>query len=135
MQVPQFPVPFAMPSRSGSYARFRQLDLSGISAIDFAVNAPTQYGAVGGKIEVRIDSETGALVGETETVAPQTTPNAPPIVAHAPLKPTTGMHDVYFVFRNDQAKPQAMLFIVTTATVVGGPSASAPSAAPSPGAR
>jgi cytochrome c len=135
MQVPQFPVPFAMPSKSGSYSKFRQLDLSGISEVVFGVSAPAQYGAVGGKIEVRIDSETGPLVGETEAMQPQTAQNAPPIQAHAPLKATTGMHDVYFVFRNEQAKPQAMLFIVTTATFVNGASAAAPSAAPSAGGR
>jgi cytochrome c len=132
MQVPQMPVPMTMPNKSGSFSRFRQLDLSGISEIVFGVSAPAQYGAVGGKIEVRLDSETGPLVGETEAMQPQTVQNAPPIQARAALKPTTGLHDVYFVFRNDQAKAQQMLFIVLTATFVNGSGtpASAPAAAP-----
>ena len=98
----------------------------------FGVSAPAQYGAVGGKIEVRLDSETGPLVGETEALQPQTVQNAPPIQARAPLKATTGLHDVYFVFRNDQAKGQQMLFIVLTATFVNGTStpASAPASTP-----
>ena len=94
------------------------------------MSAPAQYGAVGGKIEVRLDSETGPLVGETEAIAPQTVQNAPPLQVRAPLKATTGMHDVYFVFRNEQAKAQQMLYIVLTATFVNGASASAPTPAP-----
>jgi cytochrome c len=134
MQVPQFPVPFAMPNRSGSYAKFRQLDLSNISEVVFSISAPAQYGSVGGKVEVRIDAPEGALLGETEAIAPQTVANAPPIQARAALKPTTGMHDVYFVFRNEQAK-QAMLFIVTTATFVNGANAAMPSTPASTGGR
>ena len=132
--VVQFPVPFAMPNRSGSYAKFRQLDLSNISEVVFSVSAPAQYGSVGGKVEVRIDAPEGALLGETEAIAPQTVANAPPIQARAALKPTTGMHDVYFVFRNEQAK-QAMLFIVTTATFVNGANAATPSTPASTGGR
>jgi hypothetical protein len=45
------------------------------------------------------------------------------------------MHDVYFVFRNEQAKPQAMLFIVTTATFVNGANAAATSTPASTGGR
>ena len=134
MQVPQFPVPFAMPSKSGSYARFRQLDLSGISEVVFSISAPAQYGSAGGKIEVRTDAPDGTLLGETEMVAPQTVQNAPPIQARAPIKPTTGTHDVYFVFRNEQAKA-AMLFIVTTATFVSGANAAVTSTPASTGGR
>jgi cytochrome c len=131
MQVPQFPVPMTMPNRSGSFTRFRQLDLTGISAIVFGISAPAQYGAQGGKVEVRIDSETGPLIGETEAVQPQTAQNAPPLQPRATLKPTTGQHDVYFVFRNEQAKAQQMLFVVTTATFVGEAAApAAPTGAP-----
>jgi cytochrome c len=135
MQVPQFPVPFAMPNRSGSYAKFRQLDLSNISEVVFSVSAPAQYGSVGGKVEVRIDAPDGALLGETEAIAPQTVANAPPVQARAAIKPTSGVHDVYFVFRNEQAKAQAMLFIVTTATFVNGANAAAPSTPASTGGR
>jgi hypothetical protein len=44
------------------------------------------------------------------------------------------MHDVYFVFRNEQAKA-AMLFIVTTATFVSGANAAAPSTPASTGGK
>jgi len=132
MQVPQLPVPITMPARSGTHVRFKQLDLSNISEVVFGLTAPAQYGAVGGKIEVRTDAVDGTLIGETETVQPQTAQNAPPIQAHAPLKPTTGMHDVYFVFKSDKA---GMPFIAMTATFVSGASTAAPAPSPSTGGR
>jgi hypothetical protein len=51
--------------------------------------------------------------------------NVPPTQLRAALKPTTGMHDVYFVFKNDQAKAQQMLLIALTATFVSGAPGSA----------
>jgi hypothetical protein len=48
------------------------------------------------------------------------------------LKPTSGLHDVYFVFRNDQAKTQQMLFIVLTATFVNGSGTPASAPVPAP---
>ena len=124
MQVPQMPVPMTMPSRSGSYARLRQIDLTGISEVVIAATAPAQY-AVGGKVEVRVDSESGPLLGETEMLPTSTGMNVPPAQLRAALKPTTGIHDVYFVFKNDQAKAQQMLIIALTATFVNGAPASA----------
>jgi cytochrome c len=126
MQVPQLPVPITMPARSGTSVHFKQIDLSGISAIVFGLTAPAQYGAVGGKIEVRTGSADGTLIGETETIQPQQAQNAPPIQARVELKPTTGLQDLYFVFRSE--KPQGMPFIVMTATFVSG--AGAPAGAP-----
>jgi cytochrome c len=124
MEVPQMPVPIAMPNRSGSYSALKQLDLTGISKIVFAATAPTQYGAQGGKVEVRLDSATGPLVGETAMLAAQPGGGSPATL-EAALKPTTGLHDVYLVFRNDQARPQQMLFVLMTATFVNGASPAA----------
>jgi cytochrome c len=130
MQVPQLPVPITMPARSGTYVRFKQLDLTGISEIVFGLTAPAQYGAIGGKIEVHTDAADGTLIGETETVQAQQAQNAPPIQARATLKPTTGMHDLYFVFKSEKA--EGMPFIAMTATFVNGAStpANAPATAP-----
>ena len=48
---------------------------------------------------------------------------APPVQLHAALTPTTGVHDVYLVFRNDQVPSgQQMLFVVLTATFQAVPS-------------
>ena len=121
MQVPQFPVAMTMPAKSGAYVKLKQIDLSGISEVIVLATAPAQY-AVGGKIEIHADSATGALVGETAMLPASPDAAAPPAQLRAPLKPTSGMHDVYFVFRNDQAKPQQMILIALTATFVNGTS-------------
>jgi cytochrome c len=115
------PVPMTMPSRSGSWARLKQIDLTGISEIVIMATAPAQY-AVGGKVEVHADSATGPLLGETAMLQKQESLNSPPAQLHAALKPTTGQHDVYFVFKNDEAKPTQMLLIALTATFVNGAS-------------
>ncbi|HEV7991703.1 MAG TPA: ThuA domain-containing protein [Gemmatimonadaceae bacterium] len=119
MQVPQMPVTMTMPSKSGSWARLKQIDLTGISEVVIAATAPAQY-AVGGKVEVRADSATGPLLGETEMLQKQESLNTPPAQLKAALKATTGAHDVYFVFRNEEAKPQQMILIALTVTFVNG---------------
>ena len=127
MQVPQMPVPMTMPSKSGAWARLKQIDLSGISEVVILATAPAQY-AIGGKVEVRIDSESGPLLGETPMLPKSESLNTPPSPLHAALKPTTGAHDVYFVFKNDEAKASQMIMIALTATFMNG--STAPAAAP-----
>jgi cytochrome c len=112
---PEVPVEVTIGSRSGAFVGFRQLDLTGVSAIVFSALAPVpNVNSVGGKVEVRLDSVTGVLVGETEHIQPQATMGAPAQL-RAALTRTSGMRDVYFVFRNDQAKEGQNLFVLFTA--------------------
>jgi len=113
---PEVPIEVTIGSRSGAYVGFKQLDLTGVSAIVFAAMAPTpQLNATGGKVEVRLDSATGPLVGETELIQPAATMGAPTRL-RAVLAATAGRHDVFFVFRNADAAQGRNLFILTTAT-------------------
>ena len=121
MQVPQMPVPMTMPNKSGAWARLRQIDLTGISEVVIMATAPAQY-AIGGKVEVHADSATGPLLGQTVMLQKQESLNSPPVQLHAALTPTTGQHDVYFVFKNDEAKASQMLLIALTVTFVNGAS-------------
>ena len=117
---PEVPVEVSIGSRSGAFVGFKQLDLSGVSAIVLSALAPVpNVNAAGGKVEVRLDSATGALIGETEVIRPQTAMGAPSRL-NAALKPTTGVHDVYFVFRNETAKEGQNLFVLFTATFMRG---------------
>jgi cytochrome c len=112
---PEVPVEVTIGKRSGAYVGFKQLDLTGVSAIVFSAAAPVpNVNSVGGKVEVRLDSATGALVGETELIQPQPTMVAPSRL-RAALRPTTGVHDVYFVFRNENAREGQNLFVLFTA--------------------
>jgi cytochrome c len=79
--------------------------------------------SAGGKVEVRLDSATGVLVGETDLIQPQTTMEAP-LRLRAALTRTSGTHDVYFVFRNEHAKEGQNLFVLLTAAFETGTSSS-----------
>jgi cytochrome c len=114
---PTVPVEITIGAKSGAYVGFKAIDLSGITDVVFSASAPTQYlNSVGGKVEVRLDSPTGALLGETQGIEPSANMGGPPTMLRAELKPTTGVHDVYFVYRNPAAKEGANLLILTTAT-------------------
>jgi cytochrome c len=114
--VPEIPVEITVVNRSSASVALKQIDLTGIAAIIFSVVAPTQYQAIGGKIEVHLDSPTGTLLGESELIRPTAEPGARPSLLRTALQPTSGLHDVYLVFRNPAAKGDQFLFGVLTAT-------------------
>ena len=117
---PEVPVEVTIGSRSGAFVGFKQLDLTGISAIVFSALAPVpNVSSAGGRVEVRLDSATGVLVGETTVIQPQAA-MGPPSRLRAALKPTAGVRDVYFVFRNESAKEGQNLFVLFTAAFVRG---------------
>ena len=104
----QLPVVIVMAS--DSYVQFNKLDLTGIKLMEFTVAVPKQgLNAVGGRIEVRMDSPTGQLLGQTEELKPtegevKSAADAfKPSLAKAILTPATGVHDLYFVFENEKA--------------------------------
>jgi len=116
------PVEITIVNRSGSSVKLEKIDLTGVSGVVISATAPAPYGALGGKVELRVDSATGPLLGETEVIKPSTDSAAPPVQLHASLSPTAGVHDVYLVFRNEQSPSgQQMLFVVLTATFQAGP--------------
>lgn len=118
MAVPQLPVPIAIAQKDGAYLAFKQMDLSGIGGVAIVANAPANYGMAGGKIEIRIGSPEGELIGESAFVMPQTmAPNAPPTsmkpaVVFAPIKAQQGKQDVYFVCKNDKTSGQSLFVLM-----------------------
>jgi cytochrome c len=124
-KVAELPVEVTIVNRSGAFAKLEQVDLTGVSAVTFLATAPEQYKAVGGTVEVRLDSATGPLLGQTEEIRPMPG-EGKPAQFRAALTPTAagaraaGGHDVYFVFRNEQAKGEQLLFAVLTATFESG---------------
>jgi cytochrome c len=96
--------------------RLAKIDLTGLAAVSFLASAPPQLGGVGGTIEIRRDSLSGPLLGETEAIRPTAAAAGAPAPVRAVLAPTPGVHDLYFVFRNPQAARQQPLFVVMTAT-------------------
>lgn len=97
---------------------FHNLDLTSISQVAFTANAPkAQLNAAGGVIEVHLDAPAGKLIGQTSLISPSTggspTNMPPPVVAK--LSGVTGIHDVYFVFKNDQAPAGQSLMVLIDA--------------------
>ena len=117
--VQEVPVEVAVVNRNGASVALKQIDLTGVGAVTFTGSAPSQYNAIGGKIELHLDSVDGALLGESELIRP-TGQGAPPARLRVPLKSTSGLHDLYLVFRNPDAKTDQFMFALMTATFESG---------------
>ena len=94
-----------IPTANG-FIGFKKLDLTGIRQLELNVTTSPRENNPGGKIEIRIYSPTGTLLGQSEVPSVADEPrnaNAAPLKID--IKTTNGLHDVYLVFKNDQAKP------------------------------
>lgn len=91
-----------------SFVVFDKLDLAHVSQIKFRVQP---HGA-GGRIDVRLDSLKGPVVGSVEvpsgTVSDLKTGWKDVI---APVKSTQGLHNLYFVFTNPTADKKELFYI------------------------
>lgn len=137
-----------LTARHNAFIAFNDVDLTGIRQISFRPNWHLYDIYPGGKVEVRLDSPDGELIGQTEIApeqfntryrglfgglanmtkeqeirtkkypplegktffAPGSDKNSFTIPSFAKLKATQGKHDVYFIFKNDSAKPEESLF-------------------------
>ena len=117
-RVPEVPVEITIANRAGASVALKQIDLTGIRAVTFAAAAPAQYQAGGGRIEVHLDSPTGVLLGESEVIRPS--PTLTPVRLRTPLQATSGVHDLYLVFRDAGAPGGQFLFALFTATFEAG---------------
>ncbi|MCF2447655.1 PQQ-dependent sugar dehydrogenase [Dyadobacter sp. CY345] len=94
--------------KNGKYVSFKQIDFTHIKKIKIRL----QEQGAGGLIEVRQDTEKGTLIGSLPVSAGQ-----PKDVKtdwkefEISLKPTTGIHDLYFTFSNP-GKSQVGLFFL-----------------------
>ncbi|MGH7604069.1 MAG: ThuA domain-containing protein [Gemmatimonadaceae bacterium] len=112
--VQGMPVDVTVVNRSGSSVALKQIDLTKVAAVTFLALAPTQYHAIGGTIELHLDSPTGTLLGATEAIHPSD--GQVPARLRVALQPTSGMHDLYLVFKNPDVKGDQFLLAILTAT-------------------
>jgi len=96
--------------RKAGSASFENLDLTGIQGFDFTVSTPNKMN--GGKIEIRLDSENGELLGTTNVTTGLERSNV-----SSGIKPVTGRHTIYFVFSN--ANVTENLFFIDSITLKG----------------
>jgi cytochrome c len=106
--------PFMIGQSDGAYLGFKQIDMTGINQVTFVASCSKQYGMTGGKIEVRLGSPTGELLGESAAIQPAESKSQmpPPIIVSARLKPAEGFHDLYFVLKNPDAPGGQSLFVL-----------------------
>jgi cytochrome c len=98
-----------------AYISFNQIDMSGIDKVVLTIFAPEQMlHAAGGTVEVHIDTPDGPVLGESSLITAQKGPVSPPvpIISTVNLKPTTGSHDVFLVYKNEKSAPGQPLFIL-----------------------
>jgi cytochrome c len=114
-KAPGVPLELMIASGNNSHVGFSQIDLTNVDQVGALINAPEELlHAAGGVLEIHIDSPTGPLVGKSAPVVPVKGPiaNVKPYVLPIKVTPTTGKHDVYYVFKNETAPTGQPLFIL-----------------------
>ena len=113
---------FIIPTKSGSYISLKQIDLTGITHIDLTAMAPkAQLNAEGGTIELHVDAPNGELLGKTAFIGDAGGGFASGGKASSiDVKSTEGVHDIYLVFVNPNAKAGASLMVVMNTTFKSG---------------
>ena len=106
-----------MPQTSGAYMVINQIDLNGISAIEFAATAPIpRLNAEGGKIELYLGSSNGTLIGESEFLNASEEMGFTPSIISTPINLPNDFdgkkQDLFVVFKNDQSETNNSLMIV-----------------------
>ncbi len=109
-----------------SYVGFKNIDMTGVKEIMLYLGISDRVDAKGASVDIRIDSPTGELIGQTEKVtkAPNGGFRPPAGVSRtewrrqnsakpfATLKEVTGKHDIYFIFKNADVKGEEILVAI-----------------------
>jgi cytochrome c len=96
-------ITFVTNIENGAYLILADSDLTGVGSIDFSAQAK----ADGVKIELRLDSPGGRLIGQVALKKNGSEkPDMKPVSAD--IEATTGKHDIYFVFKSDTGAKDAI---------------------------
>jgi cytochrome c len=126
----------AVIPKANAHLGFKRLDLTGVVRAEILAQAQARNGQIGGTVEVRLDSPAGPVIGQAGVgdAAGRGGPTATDVQAAGgavpggrgrgaaaglviDLKPTAGVHDLYFVFRNPKATAVQPLMTVSTITL------------------
>lgn len=113
---------FLIPQKSGSYVALKDIDLKGISSFMIFATAPAQQlNSVGGKVELRLGSPTGKLLGESSIIKPTQEFNNNPTILSIPVGVLSAdilakNQNIYLVFVNKEI-PDKPLMVVLRAEV------------------
>jgi cytochrome c len=104
----------AIPAKSGAFMAIKQIDLNGITELVVQASAPKpQLNAAGGKIELRLGSLKGQLLGESQFLEATEKMDFTPKMVKVPINltgvATDKLQDVYAVFVNPNASGSLMV--------------------------
>ncbi len=95
----------------GSYLAFQNVDLTDIDRLRYGAETNPLHSS-GGRIELRLDAPDGRLVSTANVAAPEDSDSFGTREISADVEPSTGAHDLYFVFRNDRGATPEALFLL-----------------------
>ncbi|TXE03240.1 PQQ-dependent sugar dehydrogenase [Algoriphagus aquimarinus] len=109
-----------------SHIGFKNLDLTGIKEIIVYASISARVDAKGGSVEIRIDSPTGEVIGQSEPLVAKAGGGfRPPAgtnfidwrrqnssLGKVTLSSVSGRHDVYIIFKNPEVKGEEILMSV-----------------------
>jgi cytochrome c len=93
-----------MNARNGSHLVFKQIDLTNVQSLTYRLASEP-----GGTIEVHLDSPGGEVISSVNVKSTGGFKNW--LEVKAPVKATTGVHDLYFVFTHGQIKDKKLMTI------------------------
>jgi len=106
-----------IPAKTGAYTKLEQIDLYGLSSVEFLAVAPiAQLNASGGMIEVRLGSPKGTLIGTSNFLEASDARGFAPSLLVAPLSVPEELEenpqDLYFVFVNENSDAGQSIMVV-----------------------
>lgn len=109
----------AIIDQTGAYMGLSQIDLSHLQGLLVLATAPQpQVNAQGGYVELHLDTPDGPLLGRSNTIAPATvlsfTPEQLMIPIQLPADFDQQNHDVYLLFKNDEAANETLMVVLGT---------------------
>lgn len=118
-------VSFMMAGDNSQFA-LKGIDLTGIQQIDVLAAINQRNGALGGIVEIRLGSPTGEILGTSEKIGRKEGGGFRPPQgvsmqdwmrmnsnrAQVKIKPTAGVQDLYFIFKNPEAKGDQVLMSI-----------------------
>jgi len=117
MKISNGGVNLAIASKSGGYMVLKQVDLNAVSELQLQAIAPKpQLNAAGGKVELRLDSPKGKLVGESPVLEVSDKLDFKPSLLTVPVQAGASadgkLHDIYVVFVNPKADDHSLMVVM-----------------------
>ncbi len=113
-----------MPQKSGAHVALYDIDLNGVSGmVVYALAPEAQVNAVGGKVELRLGSPTGTLIGESALIKPTPALTQTPNVLNIPVRVDPAdlqkNQNLYLVFVHPEIKDKTLMVVVGAEVKLG----------------